>query len=726
MIGDLWGGVASTLVALPAAIAFGVAVYAPLGGGAGAGAMAGLLGAAALGTIAPLLGGTPRLVSAPCAPAVAVVGAFALHMVARYPGDPARVMVLMTLVGLVAAAVQVALGLARAGTIIKYIPYQVVTGYMTGVGLVICLKQLPSLLGLPKGTSLASGVLDPSRWRWPSLVVGGATIVAMVVAPRVTKKVPGAIVGLVAGLLAYLVVALLRPELQTLVGNTLVIGPLDGGGSSFRAAFTDRFEALATLDAGDMMVVLGPALTLAVVLSLDTLKTCVVVDALTGSQHDSNRELFGQGVANACSATIGGMPGAGTSGATLMNVASGAHTRWSAVIEGCLVLLAYFTLGGIVGWAPLAALAAILVVVAVRMIDWRALRWVRRTATIFDFVVVVAVVAVAVGVDLISASATGVGLSILLFIRNASRSNVIRRKLLGNQVFSKQRRHPAELEVLTRHGDETVVVQLADSLFFGTTDQLRAQLRQDLATRRTIIFDLRRVDAIDLTAVHILEQMMAKLAKRGARAVLCNLPRTLAGQPDVPRYLREVGLLDDSPASPLVFADLSDALAWAEDRLLREHGVHAGPREGTLELHDFPMFANRKPETLADVAACVETRAVAAGHFVFRRGDVSDEVFFVRAGTVRIALPLDGRDLHIASVGRGDFFGEIAFLDGGARTADAVAETHVELFVVSRSRFEAVAAAHPRMAQSFFASLARTLALRLRLADGEIITLEEA
>jgi SulP family sulfate permease len=724
IVGDVWGGVASSLVALPASIAFGVAVYAPLGAGAGAGALAGLLGATALGTIAPLLGGTPRLVSAPCAPAVAVMAAFALHTASHAPGDPARVMVLMTLVGLVAATLQIGLGLARAGTIIKYIPYPVVTGYMSGVGLVILLKQLPSLLGLAKGTSLGHGLSTPALWQWPSLVVGGATIVVMALAPRVTKAIPAAILGLAAGLLAYLALALLMPELRTLTNNAFVIGPLDSGGPSFGDAFRARFESLGGLQWSDAGLVFGPALTLAVVLSLDTLKTCVVVDAFTGSQHDSNRELFGQGVANAVSATIGGMPGAGTSGATLVNVASGAQTRWSAVIEGGLVLFAFLTLGGVVAWAPLAALAGILVVVAYRMFDWHALTWVRHRTTTFDFVVVVVVIGVAVGVDLISASAVGVALSILLFIRNESRGAVIRRKLEGNRVFSKRRRLPAELAVLSEHGHETVVVQLAGSLFFGTTDQLRKQLKDDLETRRTIIFDLRMVDALDLTAAHILAQMLAKLAKRGGHAVFCNLPRTLAGQSDVPRYLREVGLIDDRGET--VFANLSDALASAEDQTLRDHGGGGAAREGMLEVLDLPIFAGRKQDTVADMTGCIEERHVAPGEYVFRRGDTGDEIYFVRTGTVRISLALEARTLHIASFGRGDFFGEMAFLDGGARSADAIAETVAELFVISRKRFDAVAATHPRLAQAVFASIARTLALRLRTADAEITTLEEA
>lgn len=727
--GDVWGGVAATLVALPASLAFGVAVYSPLAG-AGAGALAGLLGAVALGTIAPLAGGTPRLISAPCAPAVAVMSAFALEMSRRFPDSPARVLVMMTLVGLFAAAIQLALGLLKAGTIIKYIPYPVVTGYLSGVGVVIFLKQLPALLGLAKNVSLGHGVFSPSGWHWPALVVGAATIVAMTLAPRITKAVPPAIIGLGSGVVAYGLLALIRPDLRTLVSNDFVIGPIGGNAASFGAALSGRFASLGSLHLSDVLLVAGPATTLAIVLSLDTLKTCVVVDAMTGARHESNRELFGQGLANLASAVVGGMPGAGTSGPTLVNIASGGRTRWAGVIEGGLVLVCFLALGPVVAWAPLAALAGILVVVAFRMFDYGAMAWARRRATRFDFAVVIVVIGVAVGIDLITASGVGVALSILLFIRNESRAAVIRRKLEGNEVFSKRRRLPEHVEVLTEFGAETLVVQLQGSLFFGTTDQLRTELAPDLEARRTIIFDMRRVDAVDLTAAHILEQMHEQMKKRGATMVLCHLPSGFAGHSDANHYLREVGLLGEGEAEAdaggvRFFDELSDALAWAEDRLLEKH---APPRmsEAPLELVHMPMFEGRKPETLARLEECVENRTVEPGAFVFHHGDAGDEIFFIRSGSVRISLPIGKEHLHVASFGREDFFGEICFFDGGARTADAFAEAPTSLYVISRAKFDAVAAKHPRLAQALFASIARSMALRLRQADREISTLEEA
>jgi len=591
---------------------------------------------------------------------------------------------------------------------------------------VIFLKQLPALLGLPRGVTLGHGIVSPGIWQWPALVVGALTITAMALGPRVTKAVPPAILGLGGGVVGYVGLAAVRPDLRALAGNTLVIGPLGGGSAAeLLTAFQTRFEALTHLTLADAGAVIGPATTLAVVLSLDTLKTCVVVDAMTGGRHESNRELLGQGIANGVSAVIGGMPGAGTSGPTLVNIASGARTRWSGVLEGTLVLVVFLFFGRFVAWGPLAALSGILVVVAFRMFDWGALQWVRRRSTALDFAVVIAVIGTAVFVDLITASGVGVALSILLFIRNEARGAVIRRKLYGDKVFSRHRRLPEQMEVLAMHGAGTVVVELAGSLFFGTTDQLRTQLQDDLQRCRTVILDFRRVDAIDLTAAHILEQMRAQLRKRDADMLFCNLPPGFAGHVDALAYLREVGLIQAGEEKDVVFDQLSDALAWSEERLLREN--ETSPRsELALQLSEISMFQGRKPETIASLTACLRERTVPAGGHVFRCGDDGDAIFFIRSGTVRISLPLGDKRLHVASIGRGDFFGEITFLDGGRRSADAIAETTTSLFELKREDFEGLAKAHPRLGQGLFGGLARALALRLRSADAEITALEEA
>jgi sulfate permease, SulP family len=714
------------LVALPASIAFGVAIYAPLGAGqAGQGALAGILGATAIGIVAPLVGGTHRLISAPCAPAAAVMSSLVVELVAagRLPAE--GILVVMMLVALLAAGLQVLYGTLGGGTLIKYIPYPVVTGYLSGVGLVIFVQQLPGFLGFAKGLPLFEGLASPGRWEWHAVVVGVVTTAVMLVAPRLTRLVPGAIVGLLAGAVAYFALASGAPELLRLEQNPLVIGPLTASGS-FSSAFVTRFSALGTLRLSDLSLILGPALTLSVLLSIDTLKTCVLVDGLTRSRHDSNREIIGQGCANLASAVIGGMPGAGTSGPTLVNIASGARSRRSGIVEGVLVLAAYLLLGDLVAWAPIAALAGILIVVAYRMFDWSIFRLLRRRSTVLDFAVIAVVIGVAVGVGLIEASGVGIALAILLFIRDQIHGSVIHRKAYGNRISSRQKRLPGELAILEKRGSEIVVCELAGNLFFGTTDQLMSQLEADLKTCRFVILDLRRVRSVDLTAAHMLEQIEAQLGERGARLLFSNLPKSLPSGQDLRAYFDEVGLV--KPESRVyVFSQVTDALEWAEDRILEQEGRVPLAEEAPLGIREIDFLKGRKQETLQALEACVVERSYSAGQVVFRQGDVGDELFLVRRGQVKIVLRLDdASEYHIATFGRGDFFGDMAFLDKGARSADAVAETATDLLELSRARFDEVAAKHPRLGQHLFADLAHSLAIRLRRADAEIRALEEA
>ena len=263
-----------------------------------------------------------------------------------------------------------------------------------------------------------------------------------------------------------------------------------------------------------------PALTLSVLLSIDTLKTCVVLDVLTRNRHNSNRELIGQGIGNTAAFLAGGIPGAGTMGPTLVNVTSGGRTPRSGAIEGGFVLLALLVIGPLIAWLPIGALAGILLSIAWRMVDKNMFRLLRYPAGRFDFGVIAAVVLVAVLVDLIAASGAGVLLAILLFIRAQMQGAVIRRKHYLNEVSSKTRRSAAEREVLDGHGREGVLCELQGDLFFGTTDKLFTLLEPDLRTARYLLLDLRRVQSLDYTAAHLLEQIQVQLEEKGGETVV--------------------------------------------------------------------------------------------------------------------------------------------------------------------------------------------------------------
>jgi len=711
---EFWGGLASMLVALPSSIAFGVLVYSAISPAmVGEGALVGMIGAAALGITAPLIGRTPALISAPCAPAAAILSGLAITLM-NSGVESARIPGLLALTALMSSLLQVAYGLLKGGRLIKYIPYPVVSGYLSGVGLIIALGQLPKLLGLPKGTELFDGITSPELWVIPGIIVGIVTIVVMQLAPRLTSKVPAAILGLLAGIATYFGLGLFIPALMTVEANPLVIGTISSS-ASFTETVSGRFSSILQIRMEDLKLVAYSAIALSVLLSIDTLKTCVVLDALTMNRHNSNRELFGQGIANIVSFLSGGMAGAGTMGPTLVNVTSGGRSTRSGVAEGVLVILAILVLSPLIAWVPIATLAGIMLVVAYRMFDWHAFNLLKHTETRFDFAVIAAVVVVAETMGLIQASATGVGLAILLFIRDQIRGTVLRRRFSLKQTSSKTHRLEAERKLLDQFGEDAGVDDLQGNLFFGTTDQLYTELEGDLQTRKWILFDLRRVQSLDYTAAHLLTLMQDRLTKRGGGLLICGIPSSMASRQDLFRYLFRVGLVSENGTGIRVFETRDEGLEWMEDRILTSTGWKGTPEESMLDLKQIELLRGLEEVTLEELRKCMIERSYKAGEKIFAQGDEGDEIVMLRRGIVRILLPLAGGKIHhLATINQGDYFGEMAFLDKGLRSANAIARTDCDVYILSRKEFNAHSRTNPVLGAKVYARLARAVSLRLR------------
>lgn len=721
---DAWAGLAAMLVAVPSALAFGVAVHVAVDPSlAAAGAMAGLLGAAVLGIIAPLVGGNLGFITAPCAPAAAVLAGLAVTLARQEGMTPERVLSLVALTALLSALLQVAFGLLRAGRLIKYIPYQVVTGYLSGVALIIATSQLPRLVGAPAGTSLVAAVTTPSLWAWQAVLIGVAAIAAMVAGRHFVHRVPGPLLALASGLLVYMLLAAFDARLSTVQGNGFVVGPIDTSASLVDAAAL-RADGLFAIAADDVVLVLASAATLAVLLSMDTLKTGVVLDAMLRRRHDSNRELFAQGVANLASFGLGGMAGAGTMGASLVNVTSGARSHWSSVAAGVFALAALVALSAWLAWLPLAALAGILLVVAWRMFDFSLFRLLRQPETRLDFAIIATVIVAAQWFGLIQAALAGVGLAILLFLRDQAGTSVVLRKRDLSLMRSKRKRPQAEVALLQQQGAHALVVELKGNLFFGTTDQLLGELDAELARRRYVLLDLRRVASMDYTAAHLFDQIRHRLQERGGALLLCGMPSRRSSRQDIQSYCERVGLRQGGGLG--IFDTRDAALEWMEARLLESAGWQCGDDEGPLALSHLPPLRGFTVEEIAQVEAAVQVRELKAGEVLFRRGDMGDELFFVRCGIVHIRLPLEGgKHHHLATFGRGELFGELSFLDRMPRSADAVAAGDASVFALPREAFEQLQRQHPHLAATLFERIAQVIGLRLRLADAELRELEE-
>jgi SulP family sulfate permease len=615
-LGDFWGGLAAMLVVLPSSIAFGVTIYSAIGPSyASLGAMAGIIGATVLGLVAPTLGGTDRLITTPCAPAAAVLSAFAITL--NQQGVQAdAIILLLILLGVITGLGQMMLGFVGIGRLIKFIPYPVVSGYMSGVGLIILGSQIPILLGAP-GSHWWEILVAPALWDWRAVAVGGATIFFTFVGPQADEadtrhyhRYPGGSGDLLwSG-------GMVDPSLWQTEGNPLVVGPMNAQQDGIIAAISGHWRDIGDLRLGQVAGLFGMAATLAVLLSIDTLKTCVVVDQLTRSRHDSNRELVAQGVANICSSSVGGVPGAGAMGPTLVNLNSGGRTRVSGILEGVFALVAALLLGSLLAWIPVAALAGVLIVVGLRMIDREPLHFIQSRATVFDFVVVLAVVIVALTIGLIAASGTGVALAILLFVREQIGGAVVRHKVYVNQMSSTWNRTEAETDIIEKKGDQAVIFELQGSLFFGTSQQLYSQLEPEFGKRHFMILDLRRVQSMDVTAAHLLGIVRDGMAEKGALLILSGIPEMLPNGRNLREFLEQTAVIIPDETAIKVFPSLDNAIEWVEDRLLGERDVPLEvleEEEPPLQLQEMEVFGNRKDETLQDLEARLEERIYKAG-----------------------------------------------------------------------------------------------------------------
>lgn len=724
--GDIFGGTAAMLVALPSAIAFGLIIYAPLGQEfAGRAALSGILGTIALAIIASLFGGTQRLVTAPCAPAAAVLGVFVLEATKSGHISAEFIPIYITFIALVSGGIQLVIGKVGGGKFIKYIPYPVVAGYLSGVGVLIFIGQLPKFLGITEKVNFWGALYGFHLWSWESIVVGAVTILVMVYSPKLTKKIPAAIIALTSGIVSYFVLAFFNPALGTLEKNPYVIGAINASAGDILGLFSMQWSMIPKMDFGQLGLAIFPALTLSVLLSIDTLKTCVVLDALTYSRHNSNKELIGQGLGNLAAGIACGIPGAGTMGATLVNMNSGARTSRSGLFVGISALLVLLLLGSFVAWIPFSALAGILLVVAVRMVDKKSLALLKNKTTRFDFVCILAVVISAIVLNLIAAAGVGIALAILLFLREQIRSSVVRRKVFGNQTFSKKIRTQSQIEVLHAKGDRTIIVELQGQLFFGTTDQLFIEIEPYFSKCKFVIMDMKRVQSVDFTAVNMLKQIQARIKSSGGHLIFTSLPLSLPTGQNVKSYLEDLGLWETE--SLKFFDSIDTALGWAEDEIIKEEIKEEVKPDQALNIDDFEFFKGLSAAAINTLRSTLREAEFKSGETIFEAGEESDEIYFIRKGMVKIVLPLaGGAHYHIASFTRGIFFGDMSFLDKGTRSANAMADGDVELYILSRTKFDEAVSESPEIGVLFFERMAKTISSRLRQSNIEIQALQES
>jgi len=477
--GDIYGGVVAAVVALPLALAFGVA--------SGAGAIAGVYGAIFVGLFAALFGGTPAQCSGPTGPMTVVMAG----VLVQFSDNPALAFTVVIMGG----GLQILFGLLGFGHYIALVPYPVISGFMSGIGSIILILQVGPLVGFeakPEGI-VANLLAIPEFLTAPDFeatVLGILTIVIMYLTPiRVSQVIPPQLLALFVGTLgAYF----FFPQAP-------VIGDVPEG---FPSLIIPGLEASAVLMMAEAAVVL------ALLGSIDSLLTSLVCDNMTRTQHDSNRELIGQGIGNMVAGLFGGLPGAGATMRSVANIRSGGRTPISGILMALVLLATLLGLGPLAERIPLAVLAGILFKVGLDIIDWRFLRHLFQ-APRTDVIIMGVVLVITVLVDLITAVGVGIVLASLLFVKRMADLELANLRVISAPI-PEIPFHPEEKAILERNNGRIVLIHVDGPMSFGSAKNMVRRLEsiKGFNNFTHVILDLSDVSTIDGTAALAVEDML--------------------------------------------------------------------------------------------------------------------------------------------------------------------------------------------------------------------------
>ena len=542
--GDLFGGVTAGIVALPLALAFGAQTEL--------GAIAGLYGAIALGFFAALLGGTPVQISGPTAP-MTVVSAVIIAESVQKAGSVQEAIPLVLAVFFVSGVLQILMGVFRIGKYIRYIPYPVVSGFMSGIGVIIIIGQIFPLFGAmtPTGGSLAVlKSLDdlPGAIDWDAVILSIVAVLLVYFSPRLIKVIPGTLIALLGvSILGYLVFR----------GDVSLISDSSGGKmpSGIPALHLDMFAPL--LVPANWKLILEYAATLAALGAIDTLLTSVVADNITKTKHNSNQELIGQGIGNIAAAFIAGLPGAGATMRTVINANSGGKTKLSGVIAALLLLAILLGLGPLVGQVPNAVLAGILLTVGISIIDYKGIRNMRVIPRA-DAVVMIAVLLLTVFIGLLEAVAIGMLLSSILFMKTIS--DVVEHRHVSAPLTSYSSEIPwnDEIGLLEKVGDKVYIKHLDGPLFFGFASRFQ-EMSKVMPGVKVVVFRMKKVPYIDQSGMLAMEEAVLDLQRQ-------NITVAMTGLQAQPKAMLEgIKLIPNILPKQFVFDNFDDCAVWLRE-----------------------------------------------------------------------------------------------------------------------------------------------------------------
>ncbi|MCP9234317.1 SulP family inorganic anion transporter [Lewinella sp. JB7] len=610
--GDFFGGLTAGIVALPLALAFGAQTAL--------GPMAGLYGAIAIAIIAALFGGTNTQVSGPTAPMTVVSSAIIANALVESGADTVQeALPIILATFFLAGLIEMLFGVIKLGRYIKYIPYPVVSGFMSGIGVIIIITQLFPALGysvandealvaskMPHAEEVileeiireeeADGALKgimnaavieetgrrfaevsqediraravrlagrsvggtvgtlssidrpfsvPGGVNWLNVILALSTIAIIYGFKRITSIVPSSLVALIVmTLVAYFFMP----------GKVPIIGEVQEGLPPFYFDFFGEY-----FGSGMLFRILEFAFTLAALGAIDSLLTSVVADNITKTKHDPDQELIGQGLGNMAAAFIGGLPGAGATMRTVINVKSGGKTKISGMIAGFFLLLVLLGLSGIVSYIPNGVLAGILITVGIGIIDYKGFRHLRSVPK-GDAVVMILVLLLTVFVGLLEAVAIGMVLAAVLFMKKTADTVEEGASSTSFSDFSREKPWADEGDLIERVGDRVFIKRLEGPLFFGFVSGFQAMM-QKLPTVEVVIIRMGRVPYIDQSGLYAMEDAIMEMHSRGIAVVFTGMNEQVSDM------MKRINLIPGLVPIEHTFASFAKARRWLGERL---------------------------------------------------------------------------------------------------------------------------------------------------------------
>ena len=532
--GDIYGGLTAAVVALPLALAMGVA--------SGAGPIAGIYGAIFVGFFAAIFGGTPAQVSGPTGPMTVVMALIFTQYTALFPNDPATGAALVFTVVMMGGLFQILFGFLRIGKFIEFVPHPVVSGFMSGIGVIIILIQIGPLLGHASSAKpLAAVQMMPeffSHIHTPSLILA---LIALAIVygvpkflPKLNKMVPSPLLALVAGTLTY----------------TLVF---KDSGSPILGEIPTGFPQpqLPTIMLQYLPDMIKSALILAALGAIDSLLTSLVADNVTRTHHKSDRELIGQGIGNTIAGLFGGLPGAGATMRTVVNVKAGGLTPISGALHAVILLIIVLGADELASTIPKAVLAGILVKVGTDIIDWDYLKRL-GTAPKAGIAMMLTVLLMTVFIDLIIAVATGMVMAAMIFMKRMSDLQMEGTTTI-NEPTEEFPLQDDEKAIMEQAKGQILLYHIEGPLSFGAAKGMVRRLAQ-FDDYKVLILDLSGVPQIDFTAAMALNDMICDVLESDDQKVL------LVGmRAKVEAFLNKQGILKPVDKS-FIHADRASAL----------------------------------------------------------------------------------------------------------------------------------------------------------------------